>query len=178
MTVFLIYVAPNFPNIKYFEVYGGIWDYIRVFGGIWRCMNLYKGIWRYMEYIYIYSLTQLAEARAQRRLIVRRAPPIFTCPQKWAKSTWGNSFVQNKSQLFSILACHGFTSQRFGLPVFNNVTPLSVSLHTCFTKIAFCEKVSPDDERCDICAKKNAQTLRGVTMTCQNRKELGLVLEK
>ena len=39
-------------------------------------------------------------------------------------------------------------------------------------------KSNPDVVRCDIFGKKYAQTLRGVTMTCQNRKELELVLEQ
>ena len=34
MTIFVFYVGPHFPNIEYFEVYGGIWKYIKVFGGI------------------------------------------------------------------------------------------------------------------------------------------------
>ena len=48
----------------------------------------------------------------------------------------------------------------------------------CDGKGHFCEKVGPDGERRDIFGKKYAKTLRGVTMICQNRKELGLVLEK
>ena len=42
----------------------------------------------------------------------------------------------------------------------------------------FGEQVGPDVERCDIFGKKYAQTLRGVTMTCQTRKELRLAFEK
>ena len=38
----------------------------------------------------------------------------------------GPPFFQNKSQLFSILACHGHTSQRLSILFSENVTPLSV----------------------------------------------------
>ena len=68
-----------------------------------------------------------AEARAQRRLIgCRTAGRMFTCPQKWLKSMGGPPFFQNKSQLFSIGACHGHTSQRLSILFSENVTPLSV----------------------------------------------------
>ena len=38
----------------------------------------------------------------------------------------GPPFFENKSQLFSILACHGHTSQRLSILFSDNVTPLSV----------------------------------------------------
>ena len=50
--------------------------------------------------------------------------------------------------------------------------------YKCHAAQALTHKVGPNAERCDIVGKKYAQTLRGATMTCQNRKELGLVLEK
>ena len=48
----------------------------------------------------------------------------------------GPPFFQNKCQLFSILACHGHTSQRLGLLFFENVTPLNVRAYF-FPKISF-----------------------------------------
>ena len=45
-------------------------------------------------------------------------------------------FFQNKSQLFSILACHGHTSQRLGLLFSENVTPLNVWAYF-FSKMSF-----------------------------------------
>jgi len=48
----------------------------------------------------------------------------------------GPPFFQNKSQLFSILACHGHTSQRLGLLFFENVTPLNVRAYF-FLKMSF-----------------------------------------
>ena len=41
MTICVFYVGPHFPNIRYFNVCGGIWRYINLFGGIWRCMEVY-----------------------------------------------------------------------------------------------------------------------------------------
>ena len=38
----------------------------------------------------------------------------------------------------------------------------------------FSKRSCPDVERCDICLNKYAQTLRAVTMACQNRIQLGL----
>ena len=38
----------------------------------------------------------------------------------------GPPFLKNKSQLFSILACHAHTSQRLSILFSENVTPLSV----------------------------------------------------
>ena len=34
MTFLVFYVGPHFPDIGYFDVYGGILRYIKVFGGI------------------------------------------------------------------------------------------------------------------------------------------------
>ena len=34
MTIFVFYVGPHFPNIVYFDVYGGMLRDIGVFGGI------------------------------------------------------------------------------------------------------------------------------------------------
>ena len=48
----------------------------------------------------------------------------------------GPPFFQHKSQLFSILAYHGHTSQRLGLLFFENVTPINVRAYF-FLKMLF-----------------------------------------
>ena len=40
MTIFGSYVGRHFPNIQYFDVYGGILRYIKLFGGIHKCMKV------------------------------------------------------------------------------------------------------------------------------------------
>ena len=49
MTIFGSYVGCHFPNIQYFNVYGGVWRYIKLFGSICRYLEVYEGIWRYIS---------------------------------------------------------------------------------------------------------------------------------
>ena len=99
----------------------------------YRCLPLcYLNLSGYIYiYMYIYSLTKLAEARARRQLIVVRLRRFWFARKSESNRREVLHFSPTTSQLFSILACHGHTSQPFGLLCSTNVTTIGVLTYFC-----------------------------------------------